>query len=325
MLLIFLGLAAGLALLIAGGASLVHGASQLAARLGVSPMVVGLTIVAFGTSLPELVVNVLSALNDVTDLAFGNVVGSNVTNLALVLGTAAVIRPIAIQGELVRRELPLLLLGTAILAVMVLDRWTDGSPSVIDRSDGLILLLVFSIFLYITVLDFVHTPDTDPIISDIEANPLVPSTPSSMLPWLLVPLGMGMLYVGGELTVKHGVTFAEGMGVAPTIVGLFVVALGTSMPELVTSIIAALRGESDLALGNVIGSNLFNTLFVLPVSSVLAPVSVPDGGVGDILLGLGFAAMLVPVFVIGKARLGRGVGATFLLVFFVWAMWRMLS
>lgn len=319
------GLLLGLVLLLAGGAALVHGASQIAARLGVSPMVVGLTILAFGTSLPEMVVNVISASSGATSLAFGNVIGSNVANLALVLGIAALIKPIEIQGQLVQRELPLLLLATSILAVMALDQALGGTANVVGRSDALILFLVFGIFLYITILDFVRSRRPDPILADIESSPLVPAEPMQVLPWILVPAGIGMLYFGGEQTVKHSVDLAGQLGVSQTIVGLFVVALGTSMPELVTSAIAAVRGESDLALGNVIGSNLFNTLAVLPASAFVAPVAVPAGGTVDILLSLAFAFVLIPVFVFGKARLGRGVGGAFLAVFVTWVVVRTMS
>ena len=317
-----LGVLFGLALLIGGGVALVHGASQIATRLGVSPMVVGLTILAFGTSLPEMVVNVISANTGATSLAFGNVIGSNVANLALVLGIAALIKPIEIQGQLVQRELPLLLLATSILTVMVLDEALGGTANLIGRSDALILILVFGIFLYITIMDFVRSRRPDAIVADIESSPLVPSEPATILPWVLVPLGIAMLYFGGEQTVKHSVALAGQFGVSQTIIGLFVVALGTSMPELVTSAIAAVRGESDLALGNVVGSNLFNTLAVLPASALVAPVAVPSGGTIDILLSLAFAFALLPVFVFGEARLGRLVGGAFLIVFITWVVIR---
>lgn len=319
------GVVFGLVLLIGGGAVLVHGASQIATRLGVSPMVVGLTILAFGTSLPEMVVNVISANSGATNLAFGNVVGSNVANLALVLGISALIKPIEIQGQLVQRELPLLLLATSILTVMVLDQALGGTANVIGRSDALILILVFGIFFYITVMDFVRSRRPDPILADIESSPLVPSEPMQVLPWVLVPVGIAMLYFGGEQTVKHSVDLASRLGVSQTIIGLFVVALGTSMPELVTSVIAAVRGESDLALGNVIGSNLFNTLAVLPASALVAPVAVPAGGTTDILVSLAFASVLIPIFVLGKARLSRFAGGGFLAVFLAWVVFRTMS
>ncbi len=315
----------GIVLLLAGGIALVHGASQIAGRLGVPPMVVGLTVVAFGTSMPELVVNMIGASRGATELAFGNVVGSNVANLALVLGAAAMIRPIDIQGKLVQRELPLLLLATAVATAMSIDGFLDGTVAMISRSDAVVLLFIFGLFLYITVFDFVRSRTTDPLFVNIMSNPLVASEPVGRFSALIAVAGIVLLYVGGEVTVRHSVELAERLEVSSAIVGLFVVAVGTSMPELVTSIVAAARGESDLALGNIVGSNLFNTLLVLPVSGLLSPVIIPYGGISDLILSLVFAASLIPIFVFGKARLGRAVGAVFLAVYFAWAIVRVTA
>ncbi|MBT8041164.1 MAG: calcium/sodium antiporter [Gammaproteobacteria bacterium] len=313
----------GIVLLIGGGTALVHGASQIAARLGVSPMIIGLTIVAFGTSMPELVVNIFSASKGATELAFGNIVGSNMANFGLVLGAAALIRPIEIHGQIVRRELPLLMLATAILTVMAMDHQFVGSVPHINRTDGVILLLVFTIFIYITVLDFIRSPDSDTLLSEISSSPLVLTSAKSRYSVLFVIAGIALLYYGGEITVQHSVQFAERMGVSPAIVGLLIVAVGTSMPELVTSIIAVMRGESDLALGNVVGSNLFNTLMVLPAAALIRPVSIPNGGIADLVLTLLFALSLIPVFFLRRARLGRAIGACFLLTYAGWAVFRL--
>lgn len=315
----------GIVLLIFGGTALVHGASQVATRLGVSPMVVGLTVVAFGTSMPELVVNMIGASRGATELAFGNVIGSNIANFALVLGAAALIRPIDIQGQLVQRELPLLLLATAVLTVMSLDTLFDGSVAKISRTDAIILLLLFGTFLYITVLDFIRTRKSDPLLVDIDTNPMVANEPASRFSALFVVAGVVLLYYGGELTVRHSIVLAERLEISSAIVGLFIVALGTSMPELVTSIVAAAREESDLALGNIVGSNLFNTLMVLPSSALLSPVVIPRGGISDLTLSLAFAASLIPIFVFGRARLGRKAGIGFLVVYVGWAVLRVTS
>lgn len=318
----FAGLIAGIVLLIGGGTLLVRGASEIATRLGVSPLIVGLTVVGFGTSTPELIINVVGALRGETEIAFGNVVGSNITNLALVLGAAVLIAPIKIQGQLVRREVPLLLLATTIMVVMAMDQQLEGLPAVIGRSEGIILLSLFCIFAYVNVLDFVETQHSDKLIADIERNPLIPSDPHSQFRWLFVIGGMGLLLIGGEITVRNGVTIAENLNVSPTIVGLFLVAVGTSMPELVTSIVAAIRGEADLALGNVVGSNIFNSLIVLPASSLISQIPVPSGGVGDLSLSLFLTAILVPIFIFADARLGRNIGAFLLLTYFGYAYLR---
>jgi len=315
----------GIVLLIGGGTSLVHGASQIAARFGVSPMVVGLTIVAFGTSMPELVVNMIGASSGATELAFGNVVGSSIANLALVLGTAALIRPIDIQGQLVRRELPLLLLATAILTTMSLDNFFDGANPIISRSDAVVLLFVFSIFIYTMVTDFIKAREGDALLIAIGSNPLVDNKSAGRFGGLFIAAGVFLLYYGGDMTVRHSVELAERLGISEVIVGLYIVALGTSMPELVTSIIAAARKESDLALGNIVGSNLFNTLLVLPASALISPVRIPAGGVADLLLSLVFAAMLIPIFIFGKARLGRLTGVIFLSIYLAWATLRITS
>ncbi len=316
------GIVFGIVLLIAGGTALVHGASQIAARFGVSPMVVGLTIVAFGTSMPELVVNMIGASRGATELAFGNVIGSNLANLALVLGVATLIRPIDIQGQLVQRELPLLLFATAVLTIMSMDGFFDISIDKIGRSEAVILLLVFGNFLYIMALDFVRSRNSDPLFVDIDKNPLVDNAPVNRFSAIFVISGMLLLYYGGEMTVHHSVVLAEHLEISPAIVGLFIVALGTSMPELVTTIVAAARNESDLALGNIVGSNLFNTLLVLPSSALVSPVVIPDGGISDLALSLVFTLSLIPIFLFGRARLGRMAGIGFLLVYFGWAFAR---
>ena len=320
----FFGIALGIALLIGGGALLVRGASEIAARLGISPMIVGLTIVGFGTSAPELVVNIISALQGATGLAFGNVIGSNISNLGLVLGAAAIIAPITIQSGVVRRELPLLLLATTIMTALALDGPLEGRPALLGRSDAVVLLLLFCIFIYITGLDLVRIRKRDPLLADISESPIIATALKGKHSGLMVAGGFILLFFGGEMTVRNGVDFASQVGVSPTVVGLFVVAVGTSMPELVTSIIAATRGESDLALGNVIGSNLFNSLMVLPATGIVAPIPVPPGGVADLALSWLLAAALIPLFFFGKAYLGRISGGCFLLVYLGYAVARIL-
>ncbi len=309
----------GLAMLLGGGALLVRGASDIAAAAGVSPMVVGLIVVGFGTSMPELVVNAIGASSNATGLAFGNIVGSNISNLALVLGSAAVVAPLAIQGQLVRREIPLLLLGTTIMAVMALDNLLEGREAIIGRSDALVLLLFFAIFLYVNVLDLFRAKRTDPLLEEITDYPLVAKKPMHSLAWLFAVVGLVLLYVGGELTVDSGVKLGELLGLPATVIGLFVVALGTSMPELVTSILAAVRKESDLALGNVIGSNMFNSLVVFPITALVRPIPVPEGGVADLAVSWVLVAILIPIFFLGSRRLGRIPGIMLLLAFATYA------
>ena len=319
------GIIVGLALLIGGGGLLVRGASELATTLGISPMVVGLTIVGFGTSSPELVVNIIGALEGETGLAFGNVVGSNISNLGLVLGAAALMAPITLQGDVVRRELPLFLLATTMMAVMALDGPLTGRSATIDRGDSILLMLMFLIFVYFVATDLSRAKRRDPLLVEIEEHPKVLTPTASRWQWLFIIAGCALLYAGGEFTIRHGVALSSQLGVPPAVVGLFVVAVGTSMPELVTSVIAAIKRESDLALGNVIGSNIFNSLMVLPVSGLIATINVPRGGAGDLVFSWLLAAILVPIFLFGKARLGRVAGVGFIIAYVVYAIIRITS
>lgn len=238
------------------------------------------------------------------------------------LGAAALLAPIHIQGKLVRREIPLLLLITVVAMVISLDGLFDGRPPIIGRSDGTILVLLFLIFLYVNALDFVQSRHKDALMADIEQTSLVVADSGSRFHWLMIGGGIVLLYFGGDLTVRGALTLASSFDISPTIVGLFIVAAGTSLPEFVTSIIAVLRGELDLALGNVVGSNLFNTLVVLPTSSLITPIPVPDGGVVDLAVSLGLVAVLIPAFLFGKARLGRRAGFALVLFYAAYVVFR---
>lgn len=312
----------GLVMLVGGGALLVRGASEIAAGFGISPMVIGLTVVAFGTSSPELVVNVIGASSGASGLAFGNVVGSNISNLGLVLGAAALMAPITIQGQLVRREIPLLLLATTVAMVLALDGPLEQREGMIGRSDAAVLLLLFCIFVYVNLLDFMEARRVDPLLAEAQDYPLFTAGRSDPWRWPMAIGGVVLLYFGGELTIDGGVELAEGFGVPATVIGLFVVAIGTSLPELVTSIIAAARKESDLALGNVVGSNLFNTLIVLPAGGAIQPIALPDGGLVDLAVSWLLVAILIPIFFLGRATLSRPVGALLLLAFVAYAVAR---
>jgi len=300
-------------LLLSGGFSMVRGASGLAERYGVPPLVVGLTVVGFGTSAPELIVNIIGALKGETALAFGNITGSNLANIGLVLGTAALITPIALEGKIIRRELPLLLLATMVLLTMTLDLALRSSAPVLDRSDAVVMLLLFGIFIYITVLDFLRQQQ-DPFFTTINKLPLV-SHHERKTDWILVVAGIAALALGGQMTIDQGSDLAASMGVPPVIVGVLVVAIGTSLPELVTSIFAAFKGQADLCVGNVIGSNIFNAMFVLPVSALIRPLPVPAGASIDIFAALVLSVILIPVFIAGKTIMSRQIGGAFLFVY----------
>jgi cation:H+ antiporter len=292
---------------------MVRGASDLAERYGVPPLVVGLTVVAFGTSAPELVINIIGALQGQSALAFGNITGSNLTNIGLVLGVAAVITPIGLEGKIIRRELPLLLLATAVLFTMTLDHPLRASAAILDRSDAIVMFLLFGIFIYITVMDFLRQ-EQDALVTTFDKLPQVRHL-EKWADWILIIAGMAGLALGGHLTIDAGSKLAVSLGVPPVIVGMLMVAIGTSLPELITSIFAALKGSADLCVGNVIGSNIFNAMFVLPISALINPLAIPAGGSMDIFVSLVFSVMLIPVFIVGKTIMSRQIGVIFLLTY----------
>lgn len=310
----FLLVLLGLILLLIGGASLVKGASGIAQSLNVPSIIIGLTVVAFGTSAPELVINITGALQGKTDLAFGNAVGSNLANFGLVLGIAAIMCPIYLQGQVIRREVPFLLLVTAILLVMVWDQPLSGTEPLLDRGDAIVLFLLFSVFAYFMVRDFM-TNENDPILA--EGDDFSGKTESNnFMNAILLLVGLIMLVVGGQVTIENGVQVAQILGVSEVVIGMFVLAVGTSLPELVTSGIAAYKKETDLALGNIVGSNIFNSLVVLPAAAIIRPLPIPQGGDWDLAVGGVFVLVLIPLFLFSNARLGRVAGVTLICGYF---------
>ena len=285
---------------------MVRGASGIAQAFNVPNIVIGLTVVAFGTSAPELVINVTGALQGKTDLAFGNAVGSNLANFGLVLGLAAIMSPIYLQGQVIRREVPFLLLITAILLVMVWDAPLSGTQALLDRGDAIILFLLFSVFVYFMIRDFI-SEENDPLLAEGD-NLSAKASGNTLVNTALLIIGLVLLVVGGEMTINNGVAVAKIMGVSEVVIGMFVLAVGTSLPELVTSGIAAYKKETDLALGNIVGSNIFNSLVVLPAAAIIRPLPIPQGGDWDLAVGGMFVLVLIPLFLFSNARLGRLAG-----------------
>ncbi len=321
----FLLLALGIGLLLLGGTALVRGASGIARAMNVPVMIIGLTVVAFGTSTPELVVNITGALRGETDLAFGNAVGSNLANFGLVLGIAAIAAPIYLQGSIVRREVPYLLLVTAILMVMAWDEPLSGTTPLLDRGDAIILFLMFTIFVYFMVRDVMRERE-DPVLIEAESISRIPFADTRvgfLINVLLVCGGIAMLMYGGEMTITQGAVIAELLMVPEVVVGIFVVAVGTSLPELATSAIAAYKDETDLALGNIVGSNIFNSLVVLPAAGIIRPLPIPKGGDFDLMVGFAFVLVVIPLFVFSNARLGRMAGGALVFTYFGYFALRM--
>lgn len=312
-------LIAGLTTLLLSGALLVDGASNIALRFRVPPAVIGLTLVAFGTSLPELAVNISATRSGATGLSLGNIFGSNIANLGLVLGATVAVRGFRVEGQVMRREVPLLLLITAIALVVSLDGALRGVAPTLDRGDAVVLLLLFLMFIYINLTDILAGRGEDPLLE--QATGRAPSQTKARH-YLYVLIGIPGLWLGGDLAVDNATSIALGFGVSEAVVGLTVLAIGTSLPELVTSVTAALRGESDLALGNVIGSNLVNTLFILPVSAMILPLPIGPGPLIDVWTCLLFTVVMGIFAISARQRFSRVEGWLLVLGYGFYISWR---
>ncbi len=293
-------IAIGVLLLVKGADWLVRGASSLAGALGVSQLTIGLTVVAFGTSTPELVVSLMAALGGNSDIALGNVLGSNTANVLLILGVAAVICPLAVTVRTVRIELPLCLLaGIAAGGLLI-----DGR---LGRGDGLLLLLAFTGFMI-----YIRQTATRPGANVPTDTPPEPATGRGRA-ILQVLAGLAALVGGGKAVVSGAVSLAAWLGLSESLVGLTVVAVGTSLPELATSVVAAYRRNTDIAVGNVVGSNIFNVFFVLATTVVVGPLTPPPMALVDAAVATGAAALLLLSMWSGrKYLLERWEGAVFL-------------
>jgi cation:H+ antiporter len=307
----------------------VRGSVALAFRLGVAPVLIGLTVVAFGTSSPELVVTLVAAFRGSSDIGFGNVVGSNIANVGLLLATAALVAPLAVHRTLVVREIPMMILACVAVIVLGAGPLRGGGVPGYGRGDGLMLLLLFGVFLYYTISEALHdrggTPGQSDGAADAEGpSGTLPAEHERMAKILVLTVGgLLLLVAGGELTVRGAIRIATDLGVSEAVVGLTVVAVGTSLPELATSITAARRGESDIAVGTIVGSNLFNLLFVFGVSVTVAPAAMPRGGPIDLLVMTGLSALLLPM-VLTKRRVDRREGGVLLAMYLGYMMWLFL-
>ncbi len=300
---------AGLAGLVLGATLLVRGASKLALSFGISPLVVGLTIVAFGTSAPEVAVSVGAVLDGRTDIAVGNVVGSNIFNVLFILGISALITPLVVNLQLIRQEVPIMLGASLLLLVLGL----DGGIGLWDAALMATLMIVYTVFLIVQS----RRASAQSTEYDEEIKPAVEGAWDSKLPMQLVLIvaGLGLLVLGSEALVGAAVNFAKALGVSDVVIALTIVAAGTSMPEVATSITAALKGERDIAVGNVVGSNTFNILGCLGISGLAAgsgglPLA-PSLMSFDLWVMLAVALACLPVFVTGR-EIARWEGCIFI-------------
>jgi cation:H+ antiporter len=310
----------GLAALVAGAEALVRGASKIALSLGVSSLVVGLTIVAFGTSAPEVAVSVGAALHGNNDIAVGNVVGSNIFNVLFILGASALIAPLVVHSQLIRQEVPIMIGASLLLLVVVL----DGSLGRADAGLLLALLIGYTVFLIRQ-----SRAETKEIRDEYDAGVSRPAGWDShwAVQVLLIAVGLGLLVLGSNWLVDASVAFARAFGVSDLVIGLTIIAAGTSMPEVATSITAAVRGERDIAVGNVIGSNTFNILGCLGVSGLVSGNGLaiaPAVMNFDIWVMLAVAIACLPIFVAGR-EIGRGKGLLFLAYYVAYVAYLVLD
>jgi cation:H+ antiporter len=323
-------LVAGLLLLVGGANVMIRGATALARAFQVAPVVIGLTIVAFGTSAPELVVNCTAAYAGQPELAFGNVIGSCTINLGWVLAITALVRPIKVEPSIISREIPMMLLATAAFAVLAADRFFDAAADDrLTRGNGVVLLLLFGVFLYYTISSIVLAPkkiqETDPFLEEVADNLERRKPLSKSVSFAMTVGGLAVLVCGGRLTVYAAVKMATAIGIPEFLIGLTVISFGTTLPELITGILATRRGEGDIAIGNVVGSNIFNLLFIGGTVSMIGPIPVPAGGITDLLVLTVLSALVLPISIRGQRTVTRSEGAFLLCLYLSYLGWRVAT
>lgn len=312
MLLNIIFLFAGFVILIYGANKLVDGGSALAFRLNVPNIVIGLTVVAFGTSTPELVVNVISSVKGQSALALGNVLGSNIFNILAILGITAAIYPIAIKKTTTWVEVPMALFAAALIFITFCDdHWPTPASYLISRTEGFIFLCFFAIFVTYTLILAKKGEGEDVAIKAF-------SIPKSIF---LILLGLAGLILGGQLLVKGAVNIAETLGISQRIIAITIVSIGTSLPELATSLIAARKKNVDMAIGNVVGSNLFNTFLILGTSAVIQPIPMSTENLTDIFTNISATLLLFLFIFTGKGRqIERWEGFLFIFLYILYLL-----
>ncbi len=306
MLLSVLLLLVGFVALIKSADALVVGASALARKYNVSDLAIGLTVVAFGTSAPEMVVNVLAAIDNHQDIVFSNILGSNIFNVLAILGVAGLITPLVVQSGTVWKEIPLSFLALVLLFLLSNNFFISPDPG-LSRWDGLVLMVFFVLFLYYVFHQLKNTDAKEPVGGrELSAVKIA----------LFIVLGLAGLTLGGKLIVSNAVKLAELLQISEKIIGITIIAIGTSLPELATSVVAALKRNIDIAVGNIIGSNIFNILFVLGVSSIIRPVAYPTSYNFDFyVLAIGTLILFLAMFTGIRKKLDRWEAAVLVAIY----------
>ncbi len=300
----------GFGLLIKGADWFVDGASALARKYNVSNLTVGLTVVAFGTSAPELVVNVFASIGNHQEIVVGNVVGSNIFNLYMILGITGLIAPLVVQSSTVWKEIPLSLLAAIILFILTFNLFDEG-PRMLSRLDGFMLIFMFGVFMFYIYRQL----QNENVEYELSQHQL-----STLKLWSLIFFGLVFLIFGGKLVVDNAILLATSMGVSEKIIALTIVAAGTSLPELVTSVVAVLKKNNDIAVGNIIGSNIFNIFLILSVSTLIRPITYePKFDLDLYVLAGGTLFLFVAMFTGQKKRLDRWEAGVLLISFLVYS------
>lgn len=298
----------GFGVLIKGAEFMVNGASSIAKRLNISALVIGLTIVAFGTSAPELTVNVINSAYGRNEAIFGNIIGSNIFNLLMILGVTGLIYPLVVQSQSVKYEVPLSFLAIILMYILVNDSLLrNTSYNILDRIDALFLLIGFSFFMFYIYWSMRKKPDFE------EDGIKLLSIPVSII---MVIAGIAMLIAGGYLATDNAVGIAERFGLSQKLIGLTILAVGTSLPELATSAVAAYKKKTDIAIGNVIGSNIFNIFFILGINGLIKPIEYnPVLNTDMKVLGGGTIMLLIAMFTLNRNKVDRWEALIFLMLY----------
>jgi len=313
----------GITLIILAANWLTDGAASIARKWGISDMAVGLTVVAFGTSTPELSISIVSAIQGNAPMAIGNVVGSNIFNILTIIGIVALIRPIKVEQSVMVNELGLVIISSiALLAIGCSDFLGDIGMREVNRVEGILLLLFFAIFLRYTFAQAKNAPLDDPVATEAARKKDIPMWQSVVM----IIAGLAGLVYGGDRFVTGASGIAISLGMSEAMVGLTIVAAGTSLPELAASVTAAVKGNPGIAVGNVIGSNIFNIFFVLGVTATIRPL--PFGGISHLDLGVMMLASFLFFFFswkIGRCTITRGEGGVLVAIYIAYIVWQIIN
>lgn len=305
---IILYLSGGILMLFAGAEGLVRGSSSLALRIGIAPLVVGLIVVSLGTSSPEFVISLKAALENNGNISLGNVVGSNIANIALILGVAALIKPMKVQAQVIRREIPIMIFVSLMLVLFLINHE-------IDRTEGTIFSI--GIIVYSVISVYLAKKENNKLIETEFVEGISKQSLKTWLAIVFIISGLGLLIVGANLFLEAAVEIAKIFGMSQAVIGLTIVAIGTSLPELVTSAVASIKNEADIAIGNAVGSNVFNILLILGITAIIIPISAEEISYTDLGVMLIAAVIILPLSRTGFV-LNRWEGALLLAGYFVY-------